>query len=169
MNEVVSAPVSPLQETILKISGLSKSELAAFDANVHGPIESLGCQDAVACRQLLTSLSPKKIMKHTGKWLATYTWKVLRYTHPFFPEPWILGGKHSSWLWSLLFYVILIFAKPHAQGVRNLDVGVFRLDSITPSRQAWGCFCIVLSGFVHKLEQLFCYRSISTSGNTPEN
>lgn len=27
------------EETILKISGLSKSELAAFDANVHGPIE----------------------------------------------------------------------------------------------------------------------------------
>lgn len=34
-----------LQETILKISGLSKSELAAFDANVHGPIESLGMFD----------------------------------------------------------------------------------------------------------------------------
>ena len=37
----------PLQETILKISGLSKSELAAFDANVHGPIESLGMFDVL--------------------------------------------------------------------------------------------------------------------------
>ena len=37
----------PLQETILKISGLSKSELAAFDANVHGPIESLGMFDGL--------------------------------------------------------------------------------------------------------------------------